>query len=201
MADTIALNPDQVTLGTAAGPGVWIAPVGTTAPTDATSAYGAGWSTLGYLHEDGPKLSRSVDSTELVSWQSRTPLKKVITSVSQELEFTLLELSAQNLALYFGQTVPTETAGKFSLEIRSDAAVQEYAVGIDIADGDVAHRFIFPRATISDTGDVEFKADELAALPVTVTALDTNGVVSQWYKGTVSGGTLAAKSGSDSSSK
>lgn len=183
MPDQTTLQPDEVMLGSADGPGVWIAPVGTAYPTDATTAFAAGWSTLGYVSEDGVTLSRSTDSEDLYAWQSKAPLRTVMTSVSLTLQFTLLEISARNLALYFGEATPAD-ADAYEIEVRSDTPVQEWAIAIATADGDSVQRIIFPRATLSENGDIELKAAELSGLEVTLSALDTDGLMAVVQRGT-----------------
>lgn len=177
-----ALLPDNVLIGTANGPGIWIAPVGTAAPTDASTDLPAAWSTLGYLSEDGVSFGSSVDSESITPWQSKSPVRTIITGRELTAGFTMLEFSAQNAALYFDQPAPVETDGEFALEVRSDLAQQMYAICIDVKDTAATVRYHFPRASLSEAGDLEVTASGAMGLPVTLSALDDAGVLANIFK-------------------
>lgn len=183
MAAQTALTPDNVLIGTSNGPGIWIAPVGTAAPADTTTAPAASWSTLGYLSEDGVTFATSTDSESITPWQSKSPVRTIITGRELTAEFTMLEFSAQNAALYFQQEVPTETDGEFDMTVRSDSAAKTYALLIDVKDADTVVRYFFPRATLSEAGDMEVTSSGALGLPVTMTAMDDAGVLAHIMKG------------------
>lgn len=187
------LAPDDVLIGTAAGPGIWMAPLGTPPPADALAALPAEWSTLGYLSEDGVTFGSSTDSESITPWQSRTPVRSVITGRELSAEFTMIEFTAQNLALYFGQAPAVETDGSFAMEVRSDAPARMQALLIDVADGDVRVRYFFPRSSLSESGDLEVTSGGAMGLPVTLTALDDAGVLARVFKDTVVTLPVAAK--------
>jgi hypothetical protein len=181
------LNPDAVMIGTAKGPGIWIAPTGTAAPTDCTTAPAAAWETLGYLSEDGVKFAVSTDSEKIMSWQSKSPLRQVITGRELNAEFTMMEVSAKQLALYFGNdekgadmVLTPAATGKpelLKMTVKTNAAAQNYAVMVDIHDTDNSMRIYFPRATLTDAGDIEITQAGVVGLPVTLSALDDNGTL------------------------
>ena len=172
-----ALNPVNVLVGTAKGPGIWVAPVGTALPTDTSTALDAAFSTLGYLSEDGVTFSQSTDSEEIKPWQSRSAVRTIITGRSMSLEFTMLEFNAQNLAFYFGQDEPVATNDAWSLEVRSDGTAKTWACVIEVKDGLTTVRYAFPRATLSEAGDLEITNSGVMALPVTLAAQDDNGTL------------------------
>ena len=171
-----ALQADDVLIGTANGPGIWMAPVGTSAPTDATSALAADWSTLGYLSEDGVTLSQSTNSEDIYPWQGRSPVRTMITERNLALEFSMFEFNEQNLQLYFGMEQATQgTADSWSLNVVSNAPAQIYSFVIDVADLDVKVRYYIPRGSLSDAGDLEITDSGVMALPVTLKTLDSAG--------------------------
>jgi hypothetical protein len=174
------LNPDEVQVGTANGPGIYIAPVGTVPPADTTSDWADPWSILGYLSDDGPTVGQSTDSQDITPWQSVTPIRTVITSRGVTLQFVLWQLNAQTLALYFDAD-PVEPAadGSLSMDIRSDSPQHRYAVGIDAADGERVLRIVFPRATLSDAGDMQIQRGAAVPLDCTLSALDDSGLLAK----------------------
>jgi hypothetical protein len=172
------LNPDNVLVGTSNGPGIWVAPVGTKAPTAVNIAPTTPWNTLGYLSEDGVKVSQATDSQNIMSWQSKTPLRSFVTSREVSLEFTMLELSKRNFQLYFGQTVDTGAeTDEFEVTVRGDEPAHQYAVLLDLIDGDLITRLFYPRASLSQAGDMEVTQAGAIGLPITMAAQDDNGVL------------------------
>jgi hypothetical protein len=171
-----ALSPDSVLIGTANGPGIWFAPAGTTAPTDATTALGSEWSTLGYLSEDGVTLAQSTNSEDIYPWQGRSPVRTMITERNLSMDFSMLEFNEQNLQLYFGMEQTTTASGDtWSLNVVSNAPAQIYSFCIDVADMDLKVRYYIPRGTLSDAGDLEITDSGVMALPVTLKTLDDQG--------------------------
>ena len=188
------LNPDNVLVGTSNGPGIWIAPVGTAKPADVNTAPAAPWNTIGYLSEDGVKVSQSTDSENIMAWQSKAPLRSFITKREVMLEFTMLELSKRNFELYFGQKIVDQTdPTAFSVEVRADAPAYQYAVLLDLIDGDVVSRMYFPRASLNEAGDMEITQAGAIGLPVTLAAQDSNGVLMTLDKGTKPAPTATVK--------
>lgn len=171
------LNPDNVLVGTSNGPGIWIAPVGTKAPADVNTAPADPWNTLGYLSEDGVKVSQSTDSENIMSWQSKTPLRSFVTKREVSLEFTMLELSKRNFQLYFGQNIDAKDEAEFTVTVRGDEPAHQYAILLDLIDGDLITRLYYPRASLSQAGDMEVTQMGAVGLPVTMAAQDDNGTL------------------------
>jgi len=105
-----ALDPTQVQVGSNNGPGLYLAAAGTAGPTDTVSAWPAAWNILGYASDDGATVGSSTDTNEIVPWQSIVPLLNVITKRLVTLKFTLWQLNALTLALYFDSDVPAVVA-------------------------------------------------------------------------------------------
>ena len=74
----VCLDPDEVSVGTPNGPGLYLAPPGTEAPDDTTDDWDDPWQCLGYLSDDGPTVGTSTDSEDLTPWQSVAPIKSII---------------------------------------------------------------------------------------------------------------------------
>jgi hypothetical protein len=176
-AGTYVMDPTEVQVGTANGPGIYVAPVGTAPPTDTITAWAAPWQILGYASDDGPTIGQSTDVNELIPWQSAVPLRTVVTKRAVTVHFILWQINEQTLAMYFDQPVPVATAGAFSMDVLSAGAQQLYAIGIDTADGANCMRVIFPRASLSDAGDMQIKRGEAVPLDCKLSALDSGGVL------------------------
>src|SRR5215471_9303491 len=191
---TECLNPDEVSVGTPNGPGIYIAPAQTPPPPDTTSDWPAPWKCLGYLSDDGPTVGQSTDSTDLTPWQSVAPIKSIITSRSVTMQFVLWQLNPETLAVYFDTDVPAAgTDGSINMDVRTDQAGHTYAIGIDSRDGNRVLRITFPRASLSDAGDMAITRGAVVPLDCTLSALETAGVLANIQLGpSVAGQPLSA---------
>jgi hypothetical protein len=173
---TYALDTDEVQVGTANGPGLYLAPAGTAAPTDTTSAWPAPWDILGYLSDAGPTVGQNTSKQDLTPWQSISPIRSVITGREVTLHFILWQLNALTLGLYFDTDPATPAAdGSITMDVRTDQSGHQYAVGIDAEDNGRIMRIIFGRASLSDAGDMAITRGATVPLECTLTALEDNG--------------------------
>ena len=69
----MALNADNVRVGLNGN--VYVAPKGTTAPADLTSAWDPAWKDLGYLNDDGVEMEYGTDVEDIMAWQSLSPVR------------------------------------------------------------------------------------------------------------------------------
>jgi hypothetical protein len=172
-----ALNPEEVQVGTANGPGLYLAPAGTEAP-DLGDDFTSPWVILGYLSDDGPTVGNSVDSEDLIPWQSIVPIRSVPTGRTITMQFVLWQLNEHTLALYFDADVPEPDAdGGIDMELRTDTPQHIYAVAIDSADAERLFRLSFTRASLTDAGDMAITRGAAVPLDVTLAALDDGGLL------------------------
>lgn len=135
---------------------VLVAPVGSTLPTDHTTAPDAAFTTntadgtggyFGYVSEDGAARSREGDSTEIRDWAGG--LVKTITS-NQSRQWTITALQKNPVVEALeepGQEV-SDTAGVKARTIK-DASPARRAVIIQQEDGDDTVRVVIPEAEIT----------------------------------------------------
>ena len=172
------LNPGEVQVGTANGPGIYLAPAGTEPPDDTEDDWEDPWRILGYLSDDGPTVGSSTDSEDITPWQSVVPLRSVITGRQVTLQFVLWQLNAVTLALYFDAEEPVPAAdGSIDMELRTDAPQRIHAIGIDSADAERTFRIAFSRASLSAAGDMQLTRGAAVPLDVTLSALDDGGIL------------------------
>jgi hypothetical protein len=189
------INPDEVQVGTANGPGIWVAPSGTALPADTVTAFAAPWAILGYLSDDGPTVGQSADSNEITPWQSVVPLRSVITKRTVTLQFILWQLNQLTLGMYFDADPPTPdpTDGSIAMDVRTDTPQHIYAIAIDAADAERVLRIGFTRASLTGAGDMQIKRGEAVPLDCTLTALDDAGVLARVLLGPATAGGLTTE--------
>jgi hypothetical protein len=171
-----ALDPTEVQVGTANGPGIWLAPAGTRGPDNTWDDWEDPWKILGYLSDDGPTVGQSVDQNPITPWQSVVPIRNIITGREVTLQFVLWQLNGDTIALYFdADPVPPDADGLLDMELRSDTPQHLYAVGIDARDAERVLRLSFTRASLTDAGDMQITRGEAVPLDCTLSALDDAG--------------------------
>lgn len=170
------LDPSEVQVGTANGPGIWLAPAGTPPPADTATAYPAPWKVLGYVSDDGPTVGSSTDTEDITPWQSVVPIRSVITGRQVTLQFVLWQLNERTLALYFDmpEAAPS-TDGSIDMELRSDEPQRLHAVSIDSRDAERVLRVTFGRASLTSAGDMQITRGAAVPLDCTLSALDDAG--------------------------
>jgi hypothetical protein len=99
-------TPSAISLG----PGyLYIAPLGSTEPTDLTTAWDAAWTLLGYT-DDGSTFSYQLDTDDVEVAEELDPIKTAVNSRSAKVTFALAELTATNLKRAMnGGTITTGT--------------------------------------------------------------------------------------------
>lgn len=156
---------------------IYTAPIGTTVPDDATTAWGVGWVDLATISEDGMTTSFNEDTSEIKQWGGGV-VRKMITSSETTFAWKCLESSKQVMETFFKAAVDDTDQ---SLEIKGGVR-SEAMWGIDVLDGVTHVRFVIPRGELSERGDIVWKADEAVGYEMTVTAYqDANGVAATMY--------------------
>ena len=174
MAGT-AVDTDRVVGGSANGAGLFVAPDGSTAPTDADSALDAAFYSPGYLDEGGPVPSYDPSFVEVPAWQSTFPIRRIAGPATFTVAFTMKEVSPESLSLYFGVAKPTETTGEFSVDGAAVITPPTLSVVVQGQDGTSYARLYIARATLQASGAITWNRADAVSFPCTLSMLD-NGV-------------------------
>ncbi|MEU0940296.1 hypothetical protein [Embleya sp. NPDC005971] len=153
---------------------ILIAPKGTTAPADLTTAWGVGWVDLGYLSDDGCEMQYSTSTDDIKAWQSLSPVRKILTGIDMTLQFTALELKKDVVTLYFPSASISTTGGVSTLAIPSAPDPDERAIGLEWTDGAVTNRLVVARCEITDRGSITTSRGGAVGLQMTATAYATS---------------------------
>lgn len=168
-----ALDATQVRVGSSGM--LLCAPVGTAGPTDTTTAWSSSWYNLGYLNEDGPSLAPSVSSEDIKSWQSLMPVRKVVTERAFEIKGKLQQENGEVLMLAFGGGTMTSTGTApnliFTYTPPLPTFIDERAFGLEVQDGTLIDRYVFPRGLVTDVGDIVFKRSAETVYELTISLL------------------------------
>lgn len=166
----MANNSANVTAGKPRiGGGIYIAPAGTTLPTDAKTSLSSDFLALGYVSEDGVVNSNSPESENIKAWGGDNVLT-IMTSREDTFTFTLIEVMNINvLKLVYGDD---NVSGALSTGITvtaNNGELESHVIVIDtILRGGIMQRQVLPSASVSEVGDITYKDDEAVGFETTV---------------------------------
>lgn len=161
----MALEADEVFI--AGGGHVYVADIGATEPTDTTTAWDADWVELGYTTDAGVTITPSQTITDVPAWQSRYPVRRIVTAENFEASFSLLQWNQDTLSLalrggtWVGDVYTPGAAG----------VVDERALGIEAIDGAKIARIIIPRGFVTAVGGINMTRTGANPIPITFSAL------------------------------
>lgn len=160
---------------------VYLAPVGTVAPVDATTAPGAGWIDVGYTTPDSLSFSTDPQFEEIQTAQSDFPVRRFQTSDSASLNVDLLEWSGANFkAVYGGGTVSSPAVGVYKFVPPRIGDRTETAAMIDVNDGTKKYRYIFPRVIQVEGVENQLSKGAQSTLPLRLSVLGAD-ATDAWY--------------------
>lgn len=142
---------------------VAVAPIGTTAPTDAKTALPNTWDSGGYVSEDGIKLSVSKSFNTLRDW-SHSAVKNVLTEYDGTIAVDFLQVDEFSAKRVFGtdnvtKTAATTTAGEqLKVSIGTDLPPVE-SWCFSMKDGDARVRVYVPNGQITEINEISFTTD------------------------------------------
>ncbi len=147
---------------------VYVADVGTTAPTDVATAWGVGWDALGLLSEDG--ITEAQDQQENTFYALGSILVRRVRS-RHERTFTVavLEDTPEVFDLVNPGSAASSTTGITTRTVKvPDSNIK--AFGIETVDGTITRRIAIPRGEVTAIGDRTIASEtEMAMRELTIT--------------------------------
>lgn len=149
---------------------VYVAPVGTTLPsdTDVDAALNAAFVNLGLITEEGVTFTATPEITGYKSWQRQQDVRRERTSQDLQFGFNLEQWNIDNVPFAFGGGEVVETAaGVFKYTFPADdESLDERAIVLDWQDGVKKYRLVFERGNVMDAVAVNLVRSSLATLPI-----------------------------------
>ena len=167
----MANNAQNVSFGKPKATGaVFIAPAGTTLPTDGTTALDNAYKDMGYISEDGYVQSIETDTAEVKAWGGDTVLTAQ-SSYKETHTVNFIETNVNTLKAIYGSTNVTEAGGKITVNSKS-TPLDECVVVIELAlTGGRVKRVVIPHAKIADrSGDISYTDEGAVTYPAKFSA-------------------------------
>jgi hypothetical protein len=172
----MALDSDNVRVAVTGA--VYVAPVGTAAPTTSGSALNAAFADLGYVSADG--ISENIDRTtnQIRAWQNGSLVREVTSEGTYSVSMTFIETNQHVLELYYGSA---NSDGKFEIDPTATGGRKSFV--IDVVDGDLVERIYIPAGEITSLGERTLASGEAVGYEMTLTAYADEGstTVIKWF--------------------
>lgn len=157
---------------------VFIAPFGTTLPTNESSSLNAAFKGLGYCDANGVTITPSLTTNDIEAWQSALPVKTTLKSIALDVKMTLLQINKATTELYFYGN--TWSAG--NLNLPSNPSLAEYSVVVEWTDSEGnKNRFVVDRVVVSAQDALALTRNDAEKVGVTLKALDNSGNFADWF--------------------
>lgn len=169
----LALDATQVVIGVSGH--LYVAPVGTTAPTNSTSSLNAAFLELGYTDENGVKLNANTAHFDVKAWQSLYVLRRAITEQGLAIQTVLEQWNYLTMEVFFGGGTVTGSSSAWKFTPPAAGVVDTRAMVVDVIDGTSTFRWYFPGVLAIPTGDIEFRRGKEAQLGITFEVLPQSG--------------------------
>lgn len=177
-------NISEETLAKSAGD-LFLAPLGTGAPTDSELSdtdglVAAGWVHVGWLDEDGPNFTGFEGSnSKRYGWNRSTPVRSITRITEPGVEVGLLQWNQENLEIYFPGA--SYDAGTRTLSIPESGTADDQELLVVVADGARYVGLWAGKVTPRGGGAFNFPGDGLSVIPVVFDIVSTDDP-DEWVK-------------------
>lgn len=166
---------------------IWLAPLGTVAPTDDTADMPAGWVEVGLTTEDSLQFVENPTFGEVRSHQSDFPTRTYQQADAATVEVDLQEFSAVNLLNVFGggtiTTITPPAAGQPGHYRYAPPAIggrENVACIAEVIDGAKRYRYVVPNCFQNAGVTLKLQKRAEVTLPLRLGVLGSDGV-DPWY--------------------
>ena len=168
----MAGNASEVVVGSNGK--IWVAEIGATAPTRASTAMPTGWTDLGYVTDDGATFTEGKDVTDIGAWQSFFPVRKIVASRSVTIAFSMEQWNNETVEFALGGSIATN-GSEFTYTPPSPEVLDYRQLTLEWYDQGHNYRLYVRKGIVSENVEVPLQRTAPAVLPITFAALDPGG--------------------------
>lgn len=166
---------------------VYLAVLGTIAPVDDTVALDPAWREVGLFTPDSLRFADNPDFDTVTSHQSSYPTRRFQKGETASMQVDLQEFSARNMVSVMGGGTVSQiaapappAAGHYKYSPPAIGGRSDVSAILEIVDGVKRYRLIIPRATNTETVQVDWKRTNETILPLRL-MVDGSDVGDPWY--------------------
>ncbi|WP_432034577.1 hypothetical protein [Streptomyces antibioticus] len=163
----MTLVADEVRVGVTGE--LFSAPVGTTAPTNATTTLDALFIGHGYVSEDGVTENWDDSVDTIVAWQNATTVRAVRTESTLTIACTLIQTRGSNLELFYPGSLVEENGAEWKIQVKPPTSDRRSFV-LNVVDGNELIRIYVGVGELTERGEVPYQNGDAVMYPVTITA-------------------------------
>jgi hypothetical protein len=150
------------------GGAVFAAPVGTTLPTDATTALDAAFANLGYVSEDGLKNPQEMDKEIIKAWGGDEVLV-TNNGRSDSFGYTLIEVLNLDVLkhIYGSANVSGTLADGITVNVNG-SDTDEVSMVFELVLRGAVKRIVVPRARVTEVGEISYTDGDAVGYETTI---------------------------------
>lgn len=155
---------------------VYVAPIDTTLPTDATTSLSSDYVCLGYVSEDGVENNNEMTVADIKAWGGAIVYRS-LTELNDNFALTLIESeNVDVLKTVYGDSNVTESSGAITVDVKT-ADPQEKVWVFELSlRGNKKKRIVIPDGAITSRNAITYNDEDAIAYGITVSAYpDANG--------------------------
>lgn len=166
---------------------LFVAPAGTTVPTNATDALDGAFSNLGYVSDEGLVNGVETNVEDIYAWGGDNVLSGQ-TTYMEMFTFNLIETNVETAKLYYGEDNVEEDGDNITIRANNQILPEIVFVAELILTGGRVKRIVVERGKIVDrTAEITYVDGEAVAYPINLKAFpsSTDGDTHKEYIATI----------------
>ena len=177
------MNAAQVTVGAAAATGaIFVAPSGTTLPTDATTALANTYVLLGFTSEEGVQISEDSSTESIKAWEGHVTVYNVRTEYTENISFTPIQCNADVAKLTWGDDKVVVGSNGAITAKHHGGTLEPVVIAIETTPREGIVRRYCGTFQLSERGEVALDGSQVDGRSLTFDAIaDANGVTMYEY--------------------
>lgn len=177
------MNAAQVTVGAAAATGaIFVAPSGTTLPTDATTALANTYVLLGFTSEEGVQISEDSSTESIKAWEGHVAVYNVRTEYTENISFTPIQCNSDVAKLTWGNDKVVVGSNGAITAKHHGGTLEPVVIAIETTPREGIVRRYCGTFQLSERGEVTLDGSQVDGRSLTFNAIaDTNGVTMYEY--------------------
>lgn len=149
---------------------LFVAPAGTTVPTNATADLDAAFANLGYVSDEGLVNNIEADVEDVFAWGGDNVLSDQ-TTFMEMFTFNLIETNPEVAKLYYGEDNVTVDGENITIKVNSKTLPEIVFVAELVMTGGRVKRIVVERGRIADrSAEISYVDGEPVAYPINLKA-------------------------------